>query len=80
MSGWSNDQEEMDSLKGARILGVTRREDEFDRRTYWTLHVRYRPGLHVNGAKEGFYELWQDEEGNGPGYFALVSNGEEVAA
>lgn len=36
------------------------------------LRVRFRPGLSVNGLHHGEYELWQDVEGNGPGYLAFV--------
>ena len=74
MSVWDgNDREELDPLVGATIIGVDLREDEYGD-SFWRLHVRYRDGLRVNDNTEGFYELWRDEEGNGPGYLAFLGS------
>ena len=37
------------------------------------MRVRFRKDLKVNGNTHGEYELWQDCEGNGPGFIALVA-------
>ena len=39
------------------------------------LRVRFRDGLIVNGHTHGEYELWQDPEGNGPGFLSFVKEG-----
>ena len=70
--GWAgNTDEELDSLVGAKIIGFDRRDE------FVCLHVRYRDGLKVNYEQEGFYEIWQDEEGNGPGQLVLVGHEKE---
>jgi len=65
-----------DELVGATILAVEEREGDW-RGDFTRLHVRYRDGLAVNEQAEGFYEIWQDEEGNGPGALALVGHTRE---
>lgn len=39
------------------------------------MRVRYANGTLVNDKTHGEYELWQDEEGNGPGYLSFVQEG-----
>lgn len=39
------------------------------------MRVRYAEGWQVNGATHGEYEIWQDPEGNGPGFLAFVQSG-----
>lgn len=39
------------------------------------LRVRYREGFKINGKTHGEYELWQDPEGNGPGFVSFVQEG-----
>ena len=39
------------------------------------LRLRYRKGLLVNDKTHGEYEIWQDAEGNGPGYVSFVQEG-----
>lgn len=36
------------------------------------LTVRFRDGFKVNDSDKGTYEVWQDPEGNGPGFLAYM--------
>jgi hypothetical protein len=36
------------------------------------LRVKWRKGLSVNDSSMGTFEVWQDAEGNGPGYLSFV--------
>ena len=56
-------------LEGAKIIAVT------DGTTGPNFVLRLAPGIAINGPKETKLvevEIWQDEEGNGPGYLALL--------
>ena len=68
-----NTAEELSDLVGATIekAWVAGAEDEYDSPKV-RLRVRYRDGFGVNGSAVGEYELWQDEEGNGPGFIAFM--------
>jgi hypothetical protein len=63
-----NTAEEIEDLVGATIEKAWIASDVPAVR----IRVRYRSGLIVNGAAAGEYELWQDEEGNGPGFVAYM--------
>ena len=55
-------------LVGATILAVSSRPNDWPPgRDFLRLHVRFASDVEVNGANEAYYELWSDEEGNGPG-------------
>jgi hypothetical protein len=58
--------EELDVLQGATITKVAVGPATI------RLTVRFAPNLFVNGRRTAIYEIWQDGEGNGPGYLALV--------
>lgn len=60
---------EWNELVGATIENVTDRPDDAmgSSRPFVTLHVRYADDTTVNGNTHGSYEVWRDEEGNGPG-------------
>ena len=73
---------ELSILKGATISQVSVREpeDDYDIAAV-VIEVRYSPRQIVTNEKGerlifGTYEVWQDEEGNGPGYVALVGGRE----
>lgn len=74
-----NSKEEIDDLKGATILNAWAAEwdDGFEAVPEGVIRLRvsYRKGLRVNGKPCGEYELWQDPEGNGPGFLSLVQAG-----
>lgn len=38
------------------------------------LRVRFRKNLVVNDASEGEFQIWQDAEGNGPGFLAFTGS------
>lgn len=38
------------------------------------MRVRYAPGQLVNNSTRGEFELWQDGEGNGPGFLSFVDD------
>ena len=74
-----NTAEELDVLKGATILNVWAAEwdDGFESVPEGVIRIRvaYRKGLRVNDHPCGEYELWQDPEGNGPGFLSFVQEG-----
>lgn len=74
-----NSADEIDNLKGATILDAWAADwdDGFGtvKKGVVRLRVRYRKGVIVNGWDVGEYELWQDPEGNGPGFIAFVQEG-----
>lgn len=56
-------------LEGAKIIAVT------NGTTGPNLVLRLAPGIAINGQTETTMvevEVWRDEEGNGPGYLALL--------
>ena len=56
-------------LEGAKIIAVT------DGPVGPNLVLRLAPGIAINGPTETKLveiEVWADEEGNGPGYLALL--------
>lgn len=68
-----NTLEEVQDLVGATIekVWIVKAKDEYDIEAV-RIRVRYRDGFGVNGSNVGEYELWQDEEGNGPGFLAFM--------
>lgn len=74
--GTENVPGDVDVLEGATIKKVTFAtwDDGFEQIEKGVVRVRvqYRAGLKVNGSQFGEYEIWQDPEGNGPGFLALV--------
>lgn len=73
--GVENTADELDCLKGAKITSIAIVPDGYGSDKI-VMDVRYRDGLMVNDANFGRFEVWQDEEGNGPGYLAFVSTEE----
>ena len=69
-----NTPEDIDVLEGATIKKVWIEAPDPHGWEYPVvrMRVRYRPGLTVNDLSYGEYEIWQDAEGNGPGFIALV--------
>jgi len=65
---------EWQELVGATIVNVTERPDDVmgGPRPFVTLEVRYADDVEVNGKTHGTYEVWRDEEGNGPGELAYL--------
>jgi hypothetical protein len=72
------DAEELEVLVGATIEKVWVQEPDPSSEYYdyeypvVRMRVRFRQGLRVNNKRHGEYEVWQDPEGNGPGFFSLV--------
>jgi hypothetical protein len=59
-------------LEGAKIIAVTEGPIGLN------LVLRLAPGIAINGSTETKMvevEVWADEEGNGPGYLALLRAG-----
>lgn len=79
--GVENTQEELDLLVGATILSI-KIEDlpedlkEFGDDNKIVMKVMLPKPVEMDGKKTGTlsFEVWQDEEGNGPGYLALVGD------
>jgi hypothetical protein len=79
--GVENTQEELDLLVGATILSI-KIEDlpedlkEFGNDNKIVMRVKVPKPVVLDGKETGTlsFEVWQDEEGNGPGYFALVGD------
>jgi hypothetical protein len=65
---------ELEVLAGAKITRVWVENAPDDGFSFPEIRisVKYRKNLVVNGETEGVYALWQDEEGNGPGYLAFM--------
>lgn len=64
-----NTHEDLEILVGATILsaeGTPGSDDPI------VLNVRFVAHLDVNGSNRGRFEIWQDGEGNGPGYIAYL--------
>lgn len=74
-----NTKDDVDVLLGATIENIWFGEwdDGFEvvPEGVVRVRVRYRKGLLVNGHTRGEYELWQDPEGNGPGFLSFVQEG-----
>lgn len=74
-----NTLEEIQDLQGATIEKVWIKEPDPESEyidfeyPVVCVRVRYRPGLRVNDLDYGEYEIWQDAEGNGPGFLAFVA-------
>lgn len=77
-----NTREEIDDLTGSTIekAWAATWDDGFEkvRGGVVKLRIRFRDGLRVNGSNRGEYELWQDPEGNGPGFLAYQGPISEV--
>lgn len=79
--GVENTQEELDLLVGAKILSI-KIEDlpedlkEFGNDNKIVMRVKMPKPVVLDGKETGTlsFEVWQDEEGNGPGYLALVGD------
>lgn len=67
-----NTPDDIDDLVGAKIVKAWITPGEEYSPPAVRIRVMYRKGLLVNGSPVGEYELWQDEEGNGPGYLAFM--------
>lgn len=86
--GVENTPDELEILNGATIVSARvasveelrkRALDEGDAefadfidQDALVLRVRFRKGLVVNGSAEGEFQVWQDAEGNGPGFLAFT--------
>lgn len=74
--GTENIPEDVDVLVGATIEKVTFADwdDGFEvvPKGVVRIRVKFKKGLTVNGLAFGEFEIWQDPEGNGPGFLALV--------
>ena len=74
--GTENVPEELDILEGATITKVQFADwddgMEVVAKGVVRLRVKYADGHKVNGSSFGEFEIWQDPEGNGPGFIALV--------
>lgn len=76
--GVENTVEDLEILKGATITKIAIVPDGYGDDKI-VMDVRYRKGLQVNESRTGRFEVWQDVEGNGPGYLAFVAQeGEEA--
>lgn len=81
-----NSQEELDVLVGAKIEAarILAPDEQFlpdDLVPYAfgvvALRLRFRKEVaEAMGAEVGLFHVWQDEEGNGPGYIAYVGEAE----
>lgn len=69
--GVENTADDLDCLKGATITKIEIVPDGYGDDKI-VMDVRYRTGLMVNERNFGRFEVWQDVEGNGPGYLAFV--------
>jgi hypothetical protein len=68
-----NAAEEIQDLVGATILAAWVEDTDGEQRV--RLRVKFRDDLRVNDSPLGEYEIWQDEEGNGPGFLAFMGPG-----
>lgn len=71
-SGVENTVEDLEILKGATIDNIYIEPDGYGSDKI-TINVTF-PGF-VNEKRTGVFEVWQDVEGNGPGYLAFVGSG-----
>jgi len=85
--GWDveNTAQEIADLKGATILSAKIKPGVYDDARIIELTVRFREGHAISddgvtGYTEGTYQIWQDAEGNGPGYIALVGMSKPLKA
>jgi hypothetical protein len=72
-----NTKEDIEILEGATIekVWIARSPLGFESSCpVVRLRVRWRDGFNVNGNTHGEFELWQDVEGNGPGYLSFVQD------
>lgn len=79
--GVENTQEELDLLVGATILSIQIEDlpedlKEFGNDNKIVMKVKMPKPVVLDGKETGTlsFEVWQDEEGNGPGYLALVGD------
>lgn len=84
--GVENTQEELDLLVGATILSIQIEDlpeelKEFGDDNKIVMKVRLKKPVNIENndgqvveTKTASFEIWQDEEGNGPGYIALVGD------
>lgn len=70
------DLEELDPLVGASIFRIARVEE--DGQEFIRLYLRLRSDIAVNGSVLACYDVWQDVEGNGPGYLAYCGGTEFI--
>lgn len=87
--GVENSQEELDVLKGAtindiRIMDLPEDLKEFGNDNKVVMNVTLRAPIRfedqdgqVVEARTVTFEVWQDEEGNGPGYLAFTGTGKD---
>ena len=72
-----NTKDDIDILEGATIesIKLATWDDGFEvvPKGVVRMRVRFRENLRVNDSQYGEFEFWQDPEGNGPGFLALVS-------
>lgn len=74
-----NTMDELDTLKGATITDIRIEADGYGDFKI-VMEVDLRSNLRVNGEQKATFEVWQDEEGNGPGYLALVAGAHDCEA
>lgn len=79
--GVENTQEELDLLVGATILSIQIEDlpedlKEFGNDNKIVMKLKMPKPVVLDGKETGTlsFEVWQDEEGNGPGYLALVGD------
>jgi hypothetical protein len=70
-SGVENTPDDLEILEGATITKIQIVPDGYGDDKI-VMDVKYRKGLNVNELDHGRFEIWQDVEGNGPGYLAFV--------
>jgi len=68
-----NTAEDLEILEKARIDYIGIEPDGFGSDKI-LMRVTFRPGLIVNECRTGTFEVWQDVEGNGPGYLSYVGD------
>lgn len=72
--------EELDVLVGATVTRVWVEEPDPEyawEQPHVNIAVRFKKGLTVNGDTTGVYGIWQDPEGNGPGFLAFLGKDTE---
>lgn len=78
-----NTKEEIEELKGCTIVSAKIKPSEFEGEGR-SIELKLRfphpltDGETMRTYREGIFQVWQDEEGNGPGYIALVGFASEV--
>jgi len=74
-----NVKDDIDFLKGATIerIWFADWDDGFEVVPEGVVRIRLRfaENVRVNDKTHGEYEIWQDPEGNGPGFVSFVQEG-----